>query len=86
MELCARITLTLDGNDFDIERDEPEGSPVTINGFPVTAEEYQKALDGETVTLSADGRTAVLVSTDGNVTFDGKSLTNFTDFSISRVG
>ncbi|XP_023343561.1 uncharacterized protein LOC111713011 isoform X2 [Eurytemora carolleeae] len=52
VEYCVKETITLaDGSKSIISRDKEHGSQVEINGFPVTVEEYQKALDGETVVL-----------------------------------
>ena len=65
--------IKMEDDMFTISRGK-EKTPVKINGFPITTSEYQKALDGEKVTLSADGQTAELVVKDGNVTIDGKSL------------
>lgn len=77
----------MDGNDFDVSRDEDPSSPVTLNGFPITVEEYQQVLDGETVTLSKDdGTNAELKFADGNVLFDGKSLTNPKTIGLSQSG
>lgn len=87
VEPWADITVTLDGNNFDVSRDEDPSSPVRLNGFLITVEEYQKALDGETVTLSKDdGSNAELKLADGNVLFDGKSLTNPKKIGFSQSG
>ena len=86
VEPCANINLELDGNKFRVSRDEAEGSPVKLNGFPVTVDEYQKALDGEIVTLRADDAVAKLTSADGTVTLDGKPLTNIKQITISQSG
>ena len=63
----------MDGNRFTISKG-IKGAPVKVNGFPISEGEYQKALNGETVTISADGKTATLAVTDGSVTINGKSL------------
>lgn len=66
----------LDFEFFTIRKAE-EGSPVTINGFPVTTEEYQKALDGHKVGLkNPEGKEAILSAIGKNVQLDGKSLTS----------
>ena len=66
--------MKVDGNKFVITREEP-GTPVKINGFNVTKQDYQRALDGEIVELmNVDGNTTSLVVADGNVMIDGKSL------------
>ena len=70
---CTEAMIKMEDDMFTISRGK-EKTPVKINGFPITTAEYQKALDGEKVTLSADGQTAELVVKDGNVTIDGKSL------------
>lgn len=70
---CTEAMIKMEDDMFTISRGK-EKTPVKINGFPITTSEYQKALDGEKVTLSADGQTAELVVKDGNVTIDGKSL------------
>ncbi|XP_023343570.1 uncharacterized protein LOC111713016 [Eurytemora carolleeae] len=70
---CTEAMIKMEDDMFTISRGKDK-TPVKINGFPITTAEYQKALDGEKVTLSADGQTAELVVKDGNVTIDGKSL------------
>ncbi|XP_023346674.1 uncharacterized protein LOC111715549 isoform X2 [Eurytemora carolleeae] len=73
---CTLVDRILDFEFFTIRKAE-EGSPVTINGFPVTTEEYQKALDGHKVGLkNPEGKEAILSAIGKNVQLDGKSLTS----------
>ena len=70
------VDRILDFEFFTIRKAE-EGSPVTINGFPVTSEEYQNALNGQTVALrNPEGKEAILSALGENVKLDGKSLTS----------
>ena len=47
---CILATLKVENNAFMKSRGE-EGTPVKINGFPITTKEYQKMLDGEKIIL-----------------------------------
>ena len=63
------ITRTVDDYTFTIIYD---GNTVTINGFPVTVNDWDKALGGETVTLkSPTGKTATLTYKKPNIVFNG---------------
>ncbi|XP_023325317.1 uncharacterized protein LOC111699020 isoform X5 [Eurytemora carolleeae] len=73
-----QITRTVDGNIFTITS---SGNVVYINGFPVTADQWNQALSGKEVILSFQGTEAILKAIGSNVMFNGKSLT--TGSSIS---
>ena len=72
------IKRTVDGNIFTITS---SGNVVYINGFPVTADQWNQALSGKEVILSFQGTEAILNAIGSNVMFNGKSLT--TGSSIS---
>ena len=75
---CASVNFQLGKNEFYVSKDEEKSSPVKINRYPVTVEEYQQALDGETVKLENEKGDIVELKTidDGTLTLDGKALTN----------
>ena len=85
---CASVTFQLGENEFYVSKDEEKSSPVKINRYPITVEEYQQALDGETVELeNEDGKTVELKTTDdGTLTLDGKALTNAALVKFSKNG
>ena len=85
----ASVTLELDENTFDVSKGMEDTSPVTLNGFIVSVEQYQNALNGETVSLSSengDATAELKTSADGTVTLDGKALTNVKLTSWSAKG
>ena len=41
---CTKVKILMDSNEFMIVRAQA-GSPVTINGFPITGEQYDQAGD-----------------------------------------
>ena len=67
------VTRIVDGNVFTILF---SGNVVYINGFPVTADQWNQALNGLEVKLSFQGKQATLSSIGSNVMFNGKSMTN----------
>lgn len=67
------ITRTVDGNTFTIVYD---GDTVTINGFPVTVNDWDTVIKGETVTLRGPrGKTATLTFKKNTVYFNNQPLT-----------
>ena len=73
------IKRIVDGNEFVITGD---GVTATINGFPITEAEYSKVLEGEKITVTADGKEVVLEAKDKKVMFDGKSFSNGENISM----
>ena len=67
------ITRTVDGNIFEITS---YRNIIFINGFPVTVEQWNQALAGETVIILYKGKQATLVFTESNMLFNGKSITD----------
>ena len=76
------ITRTVDGNTFTIVYD---GDTVTINGFPVTVNDWDTVIKGETVTLRGPrGKTATLTFKKNTVYFNNQPLTgNSVSISIT---
>ncbi|XP_023345156.1 uncharacterized protein LOC111714294 isoform X3 [Eurytemora carolleeae] len=74
-ELSTGVTIKriVDGNEFVITGD---GITATINGFPITEAEYSKVLEGEKITITADGKEVVLEAKDKKVMFDGKPFSD----------
>ena len=67
------ITRTVNGNTFTIVYD---GDTVTINGFPVTVNDWDTVITGETVTLRGPrGKTATLTFKKNIVYFNNQPLT-----------
>lgn len=67
------ITRTVNGNTFTIVYD---GDTVTINGFPVTVNDWDTVIKGETVTLRGPrGKTATLTFKKNIVYFNNQPLT-----------
>ena len=86
---CASVTLNLGGNTFRVQKGMEDTSPVTLNGFIVSVEQYQNALNGGTVSLSnenGDTTAELKTSADGTVTLDGKALTNVELKSVMSAG
>ena len=76
---CANVELELGENKFSVLKGMEDTSPVTLNGFLVSVEQYKNALNGGTVSLSnenGDATAELKTSDDGTVTLDGKALTN----------
>ena len=83
---CTHGTVTLDDNDFHINKDE-SGSPVEINSFPISEEAFAKAMKGEVVVLSTEeGEKAEFTLTNGDLTLDGIPLTYKDDYGYSQNG
>ena len=80
-ELSPGVTIkrTVDGNEFVITGD---GTTAKINGFPITIADYSKVLEGEKITVTADGKEVVLEAKDKKVMFDGKSFSNGDNISM----
>ena len=74
-ELSTGVTIKriVDGNEFVITGD---GVTATINGFPITAAEYSKVLEGAKINITADGKEVVLEVKDKKVMFDGKPFSD----------
>ena len=86
---CASVKLELGGNTFHVRKGSDNTSPVTLNGFSVSVEQYKNALKGETVSLSnenGDATAELKTSADGTVTLDGKALTNVELTGWSAIG
>ena len=66
------ITRTVDGNVFKIKS---SGNVVSINGFPITVDQWNQAVAGKRVKLVFQGRNAILTSKGSNVMFNRRSLT-----------
>ena len=74
---CANVRILLGEKSFLVTKGKDETSPVKINGFLVSVEEYQQALAGEKVNLkNEDGDTVELKITEGTVMLDGDPITN----------
>ena len=67
------ITRIVDGNIFEITS---YRNMIFINGFPVTVEQWNQALAGETVIILYKGKQATLVFEESNMLFNGKSITD----------
>ena len=65
----------MDGNEFVITGDGKNTG--TINGFPVTKEQWQTVLKGTPVTLTSAGKKITITSVKGNIKIDGKSITHY---------
>ena len=70
-----KLTRNLDGNEFVITSDGK--STGTINGFPVTITEWQKALDDGSVTLTSGSSKITVTVVKKIVKIDGKSITHY---------
>ena len=86
---CASVTLNLGGNMFKVSKGSDDTSPVTLNGFLVSVEQYKNALNGGTVSLSnesGDATAELKTSADDTVMLDGKALTNVELKSVTSIG
>ena len=86
---CASVTLELGENKFKVQKGNEDTSPVTLNGFIVSVEQYQNALNGGTVSLSnvnGDATAELKISADDTVMLDGKALTNVELKSAMSIG
>ena len=86
---CASVTLNLGGNTFKVRKGSNDTSPVTLNGFLVSVEQYKNALNGGTVSLSnenGDATAELKTSADDTVMLDGKALTNVELKSVTSIG
>ena len=74
---CANVRILLGQKSFLVTKGKDETSPVKINGYTVSVEEYQQALAGEIIDLKNDnGDSVELKLTAGTVTLDGDPITN----------
>ena len=58
------ITRTVDGNVFRVTY---SGNNIYINGFPITVDQWNQVLSGHEVTLSSQGKNAILTSNGSNI-------------------
>ena len=72
-------TMTVDENQFIIKY---ENKQITINGFPLTINQWQQVIDGKSVTLKNGGESVTVTLQRGNIIFDGKLFTGGSNTSI----
>ncbi|XP_023343577.1 uncharacterized protein LOC111713022 isoform X2 [Eurytemora carolleeae] len=71
------VRILLGEKSFLVTKGKDETSPVKINGYTVSVEEYQQALAGEIIDLKNDnGDSVELKLTAGTITLDGDPITN----------
>ena len=73
------ITRIVNDDVFTIKSD---GNMISINGFPVTVDQWSQVLNGKQVKLTEHGKTASLTSDGKSVLFNGKSMTEGSKMSI----
>ena len=74
---CANVRILLGEKSFLVTKGKDETSPVKINGYTVSVEEYQQALAGEIIDLKNDnGDSVELKLTAGTITLDEDPITN----------